>query len=732
MAALCIGAPVDESVAEAPSEEELCLGYPQEASVARGDLERVFRPAQEGFGCSSACDDVLLSRLEALELQMSRLLAECVGERVEELERRVDFLSSQVPSPRNLVFDDPVAVSPPAYSPDTGTSSGQVSRTLSGKTAADKVSQVAERTYFLRESTWDLCLLIDMEGVSPMSSLLGVAMYVVNLAIQVLFCIRLPLLVDVNKFDETAQREALTWRLQSGHTALYMDEASQTSLLARICRGQFYADGTAENQIGMLQSVLAFMSVTETGPAGRTSLLCLVCVLCWTSTIVTEVQQAFQFSRAVLGLHADTTHFEPGEGHALGLSCVRVAALLLGVVLPRLALAAVVGFFGMEFIVYSDSPVDMVLNAIALSFILSIDELLYEPLCPWELRRLMGLEIPLAHFPLGRFGFVRQLAKWLVLATILSSAYVVQVSLVIPLFEQMHSYERVLCGGDLDFVCAVERGSNVQMCANTSNIWHDAIVKAQHLPNFFNYGRLHATGLPVAKPRVEVAVMPALGAYNVSEAIFWDTWDTISKRLTSNAKEFAYDIPSCLDGQPVMSPQYLGAFNAAVLAGEVPLTRPRAPNVTGVACETLAQADCYVDSPWRAFCPRFCGCHDPLSGIAITSGCPTRCKMVRKLISNRATQESGCTDRNLTELNQMEGWSRYWAELDALPNALYSRDLSLVSVSARQLGCNVLNTTNVILRQLARLFCSELELGESVIGSIEIFCPGSCAMKLCR
>ena len=69
--------------------------------------------------------------------------------------------------------------------------------------------------------------------------------------------------------------------------------------------------------------------------------------------------------------------FKPGHGITSWFRNV----ILCGVILPKIAIALVLWYYGCAFLLQSPSSVDLILNATALVFVLEIDEVVYENVC---------------------------------------------------------------------------------------------------------------------------------------------------------------------------------------------------------------------------------------------------------------------------------------------------------------------------------------------------------------
>jgi len=86
----------------------------------------------------------------------------------------------------------------------------------------------------------------------------------------------------------------------------------------------------------------------------------------------------------------------PGSIVGGGMSKARKAVLLVFVILPKLAIASAMLYIGGHFLSTSGSNTDLLLNALAATFILDVDEQLYELLAPDMIRALVEETPPFA------------------------------------------------------------------------------------------------------------------------------------------------------------------------------------------------------------------------------------------------------------------------------------------------------------------------------------------------
>ena len=118
----------------------------------------------------------------------------------------------------------------------------------------------------------------------------------------------------------------------------------------------------------------------------------------------------------------DVLRFESMSSARVGLAMCIVSA--------RLSIACFLCYTGSMFLVYTTSMEDLLLNALALEFVMSLDELFFEALAPDQLRDVMGAIAPLRIPRRARWegGDVRAATLPVVIAVLMLVTSVTQLS----------------------------------------------------------------------------------------------------------------------------------------------------------------------------------------------------------------------------------------------------------------------------------------------------------------
>ena len=130
----------------------------------------------------------------------------------------------------------------------------------------------------------------------------------------------------------------------------------------------------------------------------------------------------------------------------------RLIAVLVCVVRGVISLLMVV--FGTFFLVYTVDIGDLLLNAVALEFVISVDELLYESMAPSGVRRIIQNLEPWKVPELSWKG----LDAWAPFCVCLMSSCVTVafIAVINPQHDVLHQVRDAICAGDREFVFAFD------------------------------------------------------------------------------------------------------------------------------------------------------------------------------------------------------------------------------------------------------------------------------------
>eukprot|EP00927_Polykrikos_kofoidii_P079471 TRINITY_DN76255_c0_g1_i1.p1 TRINITY_DN76255_c0_g1~~TRINITY_DN76255_c0_g1_i1.p1 ORF type:complete len:411 (-),score=61.21 TRINITY_DN76255_c0_g1_i1:239-1471(-) len=112
-----------------------------------------------------------------------------------------------------------------------------------------------------------------------------------------------------------------------------------------------------------------------------------VLLLCWTLTVLVEFRGTFRLLHDLMELPEARTSFEmvvfkDDEVHISVLTKWTRLVLILGVAVPKVCLSVSLLWLGSQFLASTISMSDLVLNAVAMDFVMNLDEMLYEAVLP--------------------------------------------------------------------------------------------------------------------------------------------------------------------------------------------------------------------------------------------------------------------------------------------------------------------------------------------------------------
>lgn len=381
--------------------------------------------------------------------------------------------------------------------------------------------------------------------------------------------------------------------------------------------------------------------------------LCLIAVGCWFAVTLKELFQVISFiqcigmkkvgEKTILGEaeeRDEDERQEPDKSIVLEqLHSTRRWFLLIGIALPRLCIAVTLTVTGVRYLCVTVSLPDLILNSVALAFILDLDNLVMEAFAPRRARNLLE-EVGYLRLPSSRvFEKLSKNAGVLTpehwknfskLFLLFLGLFLTYFLLIKPTHAQTEMAYNILCSGELDFVYVENPATH--------------IVEATR--SFAEPGALKAVGktvLSLAKPDI----YPIWGweltqeqvdrfSTNVTPAVFRESRYAKDKADIAQIRRFmvtstastaeAAKTLACNDaayGRRVFAPALLKVTGGKASRCEDPIISELCPhgNMTAV----------------RSLCPVTCGCDNPFDPKAAVfsapaGGCPQSCQMAKTSI----------------------------------------------------------------------------------------------------
>jgi len=189
---------------------------------------------------------------------------------------------------------------------------------------------------------------------------------------------------------------------------------------------------------------------------GRT--LSYLAVLCWLVLVLDEIYDIPSSFLAVHQLPRGEPHidYSGGQMRIQSYSSIQLMVVSLVMFLPRIVCSCLLGFTGVLYLGKTANVGDLVLNTTALSFVLELDVLFYKVLIPGRTKYILSKVAPL---PINAGELTRKtrastvpvmsIARLIFLAAVM---LLVHYYVVHPFHEKLIEVQRILCGGNTNFI----------------------------------------------------------------------------------------------------------------------------------------------------------------------------------------------------------------------------------------------------------------------------------------
>ncbi|CAE7769440.1 unnamed protein product, partial [Symbiodinium pilosum] len=449
--------------------------------------------------------------------------------------------------------------------------------------------------------------------------------------------VQIDMLEDVLQPDQL--KELLLFRANVAHEAKYADLGGGRSLARRIC-SQDNSLHLANSQTGLVSDLYSYSAI---GPV-----LALLAIFCWLSTTLKEVFNVVTFMDAVRSCPVgDITLVtaeagEEAEESAIAMSQMSLwrKYMLYGLVsMPRMVVACMLLVTGTQYLANTLNLSDLILNAVALAFILDLDELIASAFMPrrprFLLERLGTLRVTQSPVPgLEQFKVGLQERIWdvlkitfLIIGLVISWLYLLQ-----PLHQRSHLALNILCSGEQDFIYAVNSATGIIEAAPT----------------------FHREGPLTLSWQQEGVLRHANITLSLARPLEGLDMDFVS--LQQGDPAF---LGEDADDTPTMQKLAGGAM---LLQRQVNYHARTTPFLKTLSKSRDHFCAVYNLSSVRALCPQTCGCDDPLESAAaafatVPFGCPKMCTPLRD--ESPALLHAPCQDFSKQKLIASEYIKRY-------------------------------------------------------------------------
>lgn len=465
----------------------------------------------------------------------------------------------------------------------------------------------------------------------------------INLFLQLFFLNVIAKYMVEQDLGEDNLKEFLDWRLRDAHSLKNWDELSNTSLAYRVCN-DYGGNIIANVQQSLKKDVSKFMQQDSIFLAGPW--LAIVSIIVWSATVLREVCKSYDFTIALLSLlqscrqRSKLRPTDEGRFILTSISCCRFIFILVLVVIPRFIICIWLFGVGIQYLgIATNTLPDLILNAVALGFILELDELVYLA-APRRIRKVLENTEPvnLRDHVLPFRGFV-DLRSLFVVAGVVGACVFCWYTAMASKVDVMQELTRLLCDGDVNFLYVHEQGTGVVRIAPTRDNM-DLMGEKRH----FSLAVLQHTQLDLLK-----GTLKAYAEY-IPEENLWspeslEQLDVIAKKTAKDNLE----AQECRDMDADMSFRRALAYQ---FLGETP-TGTTAPPFCSRVKQNCSEPNI------RKVCSETCRC----SSVSLynRTGCLQSCDDP----VNQASLARGqsCTDVYYTDMRSITDFNLFVSEL---------------------------------------------------------------------
>ncbi|CAE7333795.1 unnamed protein product [Symbiodinium microadriaticum] len=496
------------------------------------------------------------------------------------------------------------------------------------------------------ETSWNLVLVLGYTGAGWCDVVIACLLFLASVATQAFFSWIL-LSPEFQGDPFSLQIEIATaWRRSVAHDSMHVDLA-QTSLISRVCNddGALILSTDQASLIRQINSFLGYQKSTDFDQedASRTGvLLAMLCILLWCLYISNEFRTIWLSLEAVAQLPLKRrTDFHDGRFKAM--SWPRFCAYFL-LRLLRAAISGALLYAGILWLGATTSISDLIVNAVALGAVLSVDEMVFAALMPKKLQiKIQDLEAIKIRYSRCR-SQVEAVCIMLALGGVLAWSYVYIVN---PLAQDMETVKRAYCFGNQDFV--VGMNEDIQLVFGIRTIPH-ANVSGRTLSQ-----------LAVENYIYQEPSMPADYISFQSDVQRFDRM--VLQTMEESATGFAYckdlDTLYILD-QPdeEIVNEFVDLYRPYFWSAAAVLNEPR----NSTCLDMVSHCNDAEARMLRQVCGVTCGCADPRSYPVYKvphKGCSRNC------LSNAASPEQPICE----DIENGAMWKQFW---DGYPTVLSS------------------------------------------------------------
>eukprot|EP00435_Cladocopium_sp_Y103_P032323 s977_g8.t1 len=489
------------------------------------------------------------------------------------------------------------------------------------------------------ETAWNLVLVLGLTSSGRVDVAIACLLLLSSAGMQITFSV---ILLGKDFLGDAFREQidiAKDWRRSVAHDHKHMDLA-QTSLISRVCNN----DGKlilSTDQASLLSQINAFLGLEsndfELPWLQPGILLCMLCILLWCLYLCQELRAVFFSLEAVSYLpRGKSTILQ--NGRFLQMSYTRFYAYCL-MRLSRLAIAVALLYAGVLWLAGTTSITDLILNAVALSAILQVDEMVFAALMPKKIQiNIQDLEALRVRYS----NFRSQFESVVLLALICGFMLWPYFSHVGPLATDMLEVKRQYCYGNQDFVV----GANAQQQVTIG-------LKTKPFP-------VADTGL-LTQFAVEDFIWKPSGSES-NYIMFRETSGSFQEWLAMPMSSYAAVDTNCEDwSDSFLSNKALRSWEEPYRAHWHSTSFSVFMDQNSTCSDMKDKCDDYDSGLLRFMCGKTCGCNSPYSNPwwrVTQHGCSGTCIGEAEEVASFTV----CEDMDMTVSPWREVWVQFWTQ----------------------------------------------------------------------
>mmetsp|Transcript_43967 Transcript_43967/g.104054 ORF Transcript_43967/g.104054 Transcript_43967/m.104054 type:complete len:748 (+) Transcript_43967:47-2290(+) len=578
-------------------------------------------------------------------------------------------------------------------------------------------------TFEFEPSLWDALLFVGHRELRVAGSLWTLIVFFLCVITQMLLTVIIWNNLTGSSFPDEIVDAFKEWRLRTGHAAKYMDTVGTRTLVERVCALDRSVE-VAGFQQDNLQTILKYIpqdngnSIISGRLAGPT--MCTLAVSTWCITVTLEFARVFNVVWLLRVLPtASESHLnvdaESGEWELASLAPGRRIGYAFWTA-TRLGLAVWLLISGIFYLVHTISIGDLVLNALALEFMLNLDELFFNMLPV----RMWNLIARLKPVKLGRPVTAKYGSGFDPKGAIFITIVLISVSLTLPLLltpevNRLIDAHDALCSGSRRFTVVNTNFPGSTFWTDVSNygdplldpldageVWDENTYDRYPDEVVWRLVTSPTLSFPEQDPISGYKVQLSGAAWSLQEIELWDNKDMSTKWN-----------PGCEDLLPYRE---FAVWDFPYLGAPEPLTT----DATCADMQPFCNDDTVLGAKSRYFCAATCKCDNPLERVgSLTdiSGCPASCgeqRQYKAMLQNASCED---TDQNWTQIAaKMRYIASSWT-------AFVRSRVGNVSNAVEQLGCGAVS----VLRDEGADICDDTtEERQIPLVSFRFVCPKAC------